>query len=99
MSKTTTADLFQVIDDVYNDPQVKRLPQLRQRLLAYAQELVKDGNVALIATKLHHLATLYIQMYPNQPLTAMQTLATKTAREAHFYDGVAAVTFFSPFFF
>ncbi|WP_353726364.1 bacteriocin immunity protein [Lactiplantibacillus plantarum] len=87
--------LMQQIDVAYNDPEVKQDAQVRADLLRYAMELDKNGNYLLIATKVNGMAMRVMRDHMHQPLQAINTLYTQTARTSEYYWGVAAASIFS----
>ncbi|VDG19872.1 bacteriocin immunity protein [Lactiplantibacillus mudanjiangensis] len=88
--------LFQQISAVYNDPEVAKEPELEAKLLACAQELAKEENYLLSATKANAIMVGAIRTHMQHPIKALNTLYTQTARTSEYYWGVAVASMLSP---
>lgn len=57
MSKNNEENVTKIMDQLshaYSDPEVKKIPELRNAIFKAAKELEKDGNIDLVATRLCH---------------------------------------------
>lgn len=91
--------MFQQIDTAYADAAVKQRPELRKILLKSAQELQKDGNCQLVATKLTKAITWYYWEHQKDYPAALNTLYHQLKGQAVKYDSVATAALMMPIWF
>ena len=92
LNNKKAARLFEQISAAYNDPEVAKDAELRDKLLACAQELDKTENYLSMATKVNGVALHAARQHLKQPLKAINTLYQQTALISNYYWGTAAVT-------
>lgn len=83
------SQMMDQLSAVYSDPAIEKRPDLKKMILKYAQELDKDGNADLIASRLCKEITLqYLENKKDFPKSLMNLYFKSKGKEAK-YDGTA----------